>query len=307
MPYSLRRFSFKAMGSPCELQFYDDSRVQARKRARELIQESQRLERKYSRYLEDSFLSQINRSAGASAGITLDEETRKLFDHAATCYHLSDGLFDVTAGILRNVWNFRLPQLPDPARLSALLAVIGFDKLRWQHQTLFLAAGMEVDFGGIVKEYAADAVSRLARELGIAHGLVNLGGDFSVIGSKPDGSPWPVGIANPRQPKAMMARIDLLDGGLASSGDYARGFVLDGKRYSHILNPKTGWPCSGLRAVSVAANLCTVAGSFATIAMLKEEQDALNWLEESGLPYVYMDSSEEIKGPALQTAAPDEY
>ena len=78
MPYSLRRFSFKAMGSPCELQFYDDSRVQARKRARELIQESERLERKYSRYLEDSFLSQINRSAGASAGITLDEETRKL-------------------------------------------------------------------------------------------------------------------------------------------------------------------------------------------------------------------------------------
>jgi thiamine biosynthesis lipoprotein len=106
----------------------------------------------------------------------------------------------------------------------ALLALIGFDKLCWQHQTLYLAPGMEVDFGGIVKEYAADAVTRLAREIGIAHGLVNLGGDFSVIGSKPDGSPWPVGIANPRQPKAMMARIDLLDGGLASSGDYARGF-----------------------------------------------------------------------------------
>ena len=125
-----------------------------------------------------------------------------------------------------------------------------------------------------------------------------------MIGSKPDSSPWPVGIANPRQPEAMMARINLRDGGLASSGDYERSFVLDGKRYSHILNPKTGWPSSGLRAVSVAANLCTVAGSFATIAMLREEQSALAWLEDSGLPYVYMDSSEEIKGPALQAAAP---
>lgn len=304
MPYSLRRFSFKAMGSPCDLQFYDDSRIQARKRARELIKETQRLEQKYSRYQEDSFLSQINQSAGASAGISIDEETRKLFDHAETCFKLSDGLFDVTAGILRHAWNFRSPQLPDPAQLNDLLALIGFDKLRWQRQTLYLAAGMEVDFGGIVKEYAADAVARLACELGIAHGLVNLGGDFSVIGSKPDGAPWPVGIANPRQPETMMARIDLRDGGLASSGDYERCFVLDGNRYSHILNPKTGWPSSGLRAVSVAANLCTVAGSFATIAMLKEEQDALNWLEESGLSYVYMDSGEDIKGPALQATAP---
>lgn len=304
MPYSLRRFSFKAMGSSCELQFYDESRIQARKRARELILETQRLENKYSRYQAGSFLSQINQSAGARAGISIDQETRKLFDHAKTCFNLSDGLFDVTAGILRKAWDFRSPQLPDPAQLNALLALIGFEKLRWQRETLYLAAGMEVDFGGIVKEYAADAVTRLARELGIAHGLVNLGGDFSVIGSKPDGSAWPVGIANPKQPKEMMARIDLVDGGLASSGDYERNFVLDGKRYSHILNPKTGWPCSGLRAVSVAANLCTVAGSFATIAMLNEERDALIWLEESSLPYVYMDSSEAIKGPALQATAP---
>ena len=85
-----------------------------------------------------------------------------------------------------------------------------------------------------------------------------------------------------------MAKLDLQFGGLASSGDYARYFVHAGNRYSHILNPKTGWPCRGLRAVSVAASLCTVAGSMATIAMLKDEQDAISWLEDSGVAFVYM-------------------
>ena len=97
-----------------------------------------------------------------------------------------------------------------------------------------------------------------------------------------------------------MAKIDLLDGGLASSGDYERFFMHEGTRYSHILNPKTGWPSSGLRAVSVAANLCTVAGSVATIAMLKEEHEAISWLQESGLSHVYMDGEEAVSGVGLK-------
>jgi thiamine biosynthesis lipoprotein len=160
---------------------------------------------------------------------------------------------------------------------------------------------MTVDFGGIVKEYAADAVAKLARTLGVAHGLINLGGDFAVIGPQLDGQAWTVGVANPKQEQSLMAKIDLLDGGLASSGDYERFFMHEGKRYSHILNPKTGWPSSGLRAVSVAANLCTVAGSVATIAMLKEESDAIAWLQESGLSHVYMDSNEEVSGVGLKS------
>ena len=300
MPASLRRFSFKAMGSNCEIQFHAESRIEAKKQARTLIAEAQRLETKYSRYRADSFLTQINQAAGNASGIIVDEETLKLFQHAEACFKQSDGLFDVTAGILREAWDFRKPKLPEQAQLEALRAKIGFDKLQWQEDSLLIPTGVEIDFGGIVKEYAADAVARLARNIGIEHGLVNLGGDFSIIGPKPDDNPWPVGIANPNQPAAMMARIELLDGGLASSGDYERCFVLEGKRYSHILNPKTGWPSDGLRAVSVAANLCTVAGSFATIAMLKPEQEALEWLEESSLPYIYMDSSEQIRGPAIQ-------
>lgn len=296
----LKRFTFKAMGSFCEIQLIHESRITARKVTKALIADVHRLEAKFSRYSEKSYLTAINNSAGNSDGIEIDDETRSLLEHAAACYKHSDELFDITSGVLRKIWNFREGRVPSQDEIDSLLPNIGFDKLTWQDRHLVIPTGMEIDFGGIVKEYAADAAARLGRNLGIQHGLVNLGGDFAVIGHKPEDKPWPIGIADPNDPKSMIARIDVLDGGLASSGDYERCFVYEGKRYSHILNPKTGWPTQGLRAVSVAGNLCTVAGSIATIAMLKPEEEGIKWLQESTLPFVYMDSTQEIKGPALQ-------
>lgn len=288
------------MGSYCEIQLYHESRIEARNVSRELIAEVDRLEKKYSRYQESSFLSAINKSAGSFSGISIDGETKSLFDHATACYKHSDGLFDITSGVLRKIWNFREARVPSQSEIDDCLENIGYERLQWQDDHLLLPANMEIDFGGIVKEYAADAAARLGRKLGIKHGLVNLGGDFAIIGRQPDDQTWPVGIADPNSPQHMMAKIEILDGGLASSGDYERCFLHEGKRYSHLLNPRTGWPTEGLRAVSVAANLCTVAGSMATIAMLKPEAEGITWLEESTLPYVYMDSNEQISGPALQ-------
>ncbi len=288
------------MGSYCEVQLYHESRIEARNVSRELIREVNRLETKYSRYQASSFLSTINNSAGEPEGINIDAETKSLFDHATACYKHSDGLFDITSGVLRKIWNFREARVPSQDEIDDCLACIGYERLVWQDDRLLLPADMEIDFGGIVKEYAADAAARLGRKLGIKHGLVNLGGDFAIIGRKPNDQAWPVGIADPNSPQQMMAKIDILDGGLASSGDYERCFIHEGKRYSHLLNPRTGWPTEGLRAVSVAGNLCTVAGSIATIAMLKPEPEGIAWLEDSTLPYVYMDSTEQIRGPALQ-------
>ena len=125
----------------------------------------------------------------------------------------------------------------------------------------------------------------------VQYGLINLGGDIAIVGNKPDGIAWKVGITDPRGTKTEIASIDIYSGGLATSGDYKRYFIYEGKRYSHILNPKTGFPCAGLRAVSVAANLCTVAGSIATIAMLKDEPEAIKWLNDLGVPFVAMDSN----------------
>ncbi len=299
MEPSLQRFGFQAMGSFCEVQLYDTSRIDAKRLSQVLAAEVVRLENKYSRYRTTSMLSEINFSAGAKLGIKIDTETRNLFEHARACYKQSDGLFDITSGILGRVWDFRSGKIPSQEAIDALLPRIGFDRLKWNRSRLYLPHGMEIDFGGIVKEYAADAVAKRGRDVGIKHGLVNLGGDFAVIGPQPGNKPWQVGVVNPKDHSSLMAKIPLTDGGLASSGDYERCIVHEGKRYSHILNPKTGWPCSGLRAVSVASSLATVAGSIATIAMLKEEADAIKYLEETSLPHVYMTSDETIAGPSM--------
>jgi thiamine biosynthesis lipoprotein len=304
MNLSLKRFSFQAMGSYCEIQIYNESRVNAKRIIRQLAAEVRRLEQKYSRYQPNSLVAEINYSAGNKLGIKIDTETKALFDHALSCFEQSKGMFDITAGVLNRIWDFQSARVPAQVEIDQLLPMIGFNKLNWRKSRLMMPANMEIDFGGIVKEYAADAAAKLARRLGVEHGLVNLGGDFAVIGSQPENRPWTVGVANPKDPDNLMAKIDLVDGGLASSGDYERSFVHENKRYSHILNPKTGWPCTGLRATSVAANLCTVAGSMATIAMLMDEESGLIWLRDCGLPVVTMASDGSIEGVRLKKDQP---
>jgi len=291
------------MGSFCEIQLFAESRIDAKKILSQLTEEVARLEKKYSRFRSDSFLTEINRSAGLKRGIDIDNETQSLLDHAKNCYETSEGLFDVTAAALSQIWDFKNAQIPTQAQIDAAQITLGFHKISWADSRLRLPPDMQIDFGGIVKEYAADSVARLARNLGVNHGLVNLGGDFSVIGAQPDNRPWSTGIIAPDSEQGIMAKIDLLQGGLASSGDYERFFMHEGKRYSHILNPITGWPCAGLRAVSVAANLCTVAGSVATMAMLKDESVAKQWLLDSGLPHVYMDSRETVGGTGMNATS----
>jgi thiamine biosynthesis lipoprotein len=277
------RFSFSAMGSPCELQFYTENDFVAQKIAQQIITDVYRLERKYSRYRADSFLSKMNEVAVSGGSIHVDEETAGLLNYAQTCYELSDGLFDITSGILRQAWRFDSPALPDDKIIQSLLAKIGWQKLRWENSTLtFLHAEMEIDFGGIVKEYAADRAATLCLNAGISHGIVNLGGDIKIIGAHPDGKPWRVGIQHPRDKTKVWKTLKLKTGALASSGDYERCIVIDGVRYGHILNPKTGYPVRYLAAVSVVADLCVVAGSAATIAMLKEK-DGEKWLKSLGL------------------------
>tara|TARA_B110000858_G_scaffold198483_2_gene265551 strand:- start:2698 stop:3609 length:912 start_codon:yes stop_codon:yes gene_type:complete len=299
MKLTPQHFSFKAMGSFCEIQLFDESRVHAKNIVKKLADEVARLEKKYSRFREDSFLSEINSSAGNKLGLAIDDETQSLFMHALNCFEQSDGLFDITTAALNKIWDFKKALVPSQSQIDTARAHVGLNKISCKNSHIHLPLNMQIDFGGIVKEYAADSVARLARSLGVEHGLVNLGGDFSVIGPQPDDKPWTVGVSSPISASGIMAKIDLEDGGLASSGDYERFFMHEGKRYSHILNPITGWPSNGLRAVSIAANLCSVAGSVATIAMLKEEHEAKTWLEGSGLAYVYMDSEEMIGSAGL--------
>jgi len=285
------------MGSPCELHLHAASEEQVASIAEAAVAEVKRLEQKYSRYRDDSVTAAINRSAGDSRGLEVDGETAGLLDYAAVGFEQSGGLFDITSGILRRAWDFESKRVPDQDELDALTACIGWQKLVWERPRLVLpCAGMELDFGGFVKEYAADRVAELCREMGLRHGLVDLGGDLCVVGPHPDGGPWKVGVRHPRRPECAMATVQIAWGGIASSGDYERFMVVDGRRYGHILCPRTGRPVEGLASVSVLADHCLVAGTASTIAMLKGRREGPAWLDELGLPNLRMDQDERISG-----------
>ena len=290
------RSEFKAMGTPCDIQLFARNKGEAKHATDATIADAQRLEALYSRYKADSFLSEINRVAAIGGSIRVDDETASLLDYAVTCYEQSDGLFDITSGILRSAWKFDQGKLPEQALIDGLLENVGWHKVVWKRPVLgFSIPGMEIDFGGVVKEYAVDRAAALCYGLGIRHGVINLGGDIKVIGPRDDGSPWRVGIRHPRSKDALLDTISLYKGALASSGDYERYIMVDGVRYGHVLNPKTGWPVRHLAAVSVIGDFCVVAGSASTIAMLKEDQGT-EWLQDLGLPHLWVDIHGETGG-----------
>ena len=284
------------MGSPCEAQLFASSEKDAAAAFEAVVGEVERLEQLYSRYRADSFLSEINRAAASGAAIEVDAETALLLDYADTCFRESKGLFDISSGILRRAWDFKAGKAATEQELASLLPLVGWDKIRWDRPTLaFWVAGMELDLGGVVKEYAVDRASSLLLERGLTSGFVNLGGDVRVLGPRPGGERWRVGIRHHRNRGGVAALVEMDRGALASSGDYERCIVIDGVHYGHILNPTTGWPTRTLAAVSVVADLCLVAGSAATIAMLKDE-GGIAWLEALGLRYRWSKVSGETGG-----------
>jgi FAD:protein FMN transferase len=283
-------FEFEAMSSGCEIRLEGADRFALNAAAQCAINEVRRIEVTYSRYRADSIVSRINAAAGSGVGIAVDDETASLLTFADQLYALSDGLFDITSGVLRRAWDFRARTLPDRAVLQGLLPLIGWSQVeRKDGQVHLPRAGMEIDFGGFGKEYAADRAMAVLAAAGLRHGFVNLGGDIRVLGPRADGSAWRFAIAHPRQEGATVAHIDMLDGALASSGDYERFFELNGKRYCHIFDPRSGWPVERWSSVSVTAPVCVAAGALSTIAMLKGAH-ALQFLGSQCTSYFALDT-----------------
>jgi thiamine biosynthesis lipoprotein len=259
---------FKAMASPCEVLLDTPDLSQARRLGEIAATEAWRIERKYSRYRDDSVITRLNRSAGRP--VALDQETALLLQFAARCHELSDGAFDITSGVLRRAWRFDgTGAVPEAAQVQALLRHVGFDRLVFSDGKLVVPQGMELDFGGIGKEYAVDrALALVAAEFDGAV-LVNFGGDIAANQAPVDG-PWQVGVERPDAHGQARLLLDFSRGGLATSGDTHRFFEHSGKRYGHILDVRTGWPIQDApRSVTVAAGSCVEAGMIATLAMLQ--------------------------------------
>ncbi len=260
---------FQALGGPCEVLVDTDDRDEAARALGTAAREARRIEIAFSRYLEDSIVQRINRSAGEP--VTVDEETTALLEYAATCHAASGGLFDITSGVLRRVWRFDgSERIPDPAAVAELLPYVGWNHVTWEPPRITLPAGMEIDLGGIGKEYAVDlAAALVAREVRSAF-VVNFGGDLFANRAQRGGRPWAVGVDDPGHTgESMIHRIELERGGLATSGDARRFVMRNGRRLGHILDPRTGWPVEDApRSVTVIAGTCLEAGTLSTIAFL---------------------------------------
>jgi len=259
--------TFSAMASPCEVHIAGADRTLALRTVRSVAGEARRIEQKFSRYVEGNIVDLINRSEGEP--VSVDEETARLLDYASELHTLSEGRFDITSGILRRVWRFDGgSEIPSKRDVNALLDAIGWHRVVWQRPTIRLEKSMQIDLGGIGKEYAVDRAAALAEQCG-ASCLVNFGGDLRAQGAGPDGLGWLVGIEAIKATQGVANMIRLRHGGIATSGDTYRYLIREGKRYGHILDPTTGWPVEDApRSVTVAADTCTEAGMLATFAML---------------------------------------
>jgi FAD:protein FMN transferase len=276
---------FVAMACPCEVLIESAPEATARRVLEAVADCAWRIEQKFSRYRTDSVVHRINDSAGHA--IDVDEETANLLDFAATLTGLSEGRFDITSGVLRRAWTFDGgDRVPSQQQIDDLLEFVGWEKIEWRRPRLVMRSGMQIDFGGIGKEYAVDEAARLAEAA--APGLsclINFGGDVAVRNARQDGQPWRVGVESATRTDTAARIVHLQRGALATSGDSRRFVYRDGHRYSHILDARTGWPVRNApHSITVAADTCTQAGTLTTLAMLKGA-DAEDLLKASGMQY----------------------
>lgn len=296
------RVIFDAMACRCEI-LVAGEHGNVQYATREAVSEVRRIEAKYSRYRADSVVSQINAAAGRREAVAVDDETAGLLNFAARIYIQSDGLFDVTSGVLRRAWDFRAARIPSQEELHVLLALVGWNDVAWDGRSVLLTRhGMEVDFGGFGKEYAADRTHAVLARHGIRHGFINLGGDIRALGPRPDGEAWTFAIQHPRQRDGVCAQVRLAEGALATSGDYERFFITpEGRRCCHILDPRSGQPVAHWQSVSVVAPVCVGAGALSTMAMLMGAR-ASAFLRDQGVAFLLVDEKGDIYAHDIDSA-----
>jgi len=274
---------FDAMASPCEILIETHDYALAKKLVQIAADEAWRIEQKFSRYRNDNILYHIHHACGEP--VEVDDELTPLLNFAEQCYQLTDGMFDITSGILRRAWKFDCSDnIPTHRTIDELRSLIGWEKVSWQPPFISLPVGMELDLGGIGKEYAVDRAALLISQVSDIAILINFGGDLYATKPPKSRESWQVGIES-IDGWNKTGVIKIKSGGIATSGDARRYLERDGIRYSHVLNPKTGWPVEeGPKSVTVAAPRCIDAGFLSTTAMLNGKE-AKSFLEVQEVQY----------------------
>ena len=268
----LRRLTFAALGTTCEVQYACDDPAVAGGFERAAVGWVQAFEAKYSRFRPDSLVSRINAAAGRE-WVEVDAEMEQLMKLCDSLSFLTQGVLDPTMLPLIKLWNYKAerPAIPSEAAIKAAQRLVGWSRVQRAPGRVFLPEpGMALDFGGFGKEYAVDIVAQIAGFHGIACVLVDFGHDLRSIGHPPGRPAWHIGLEDPRQPGRTAGSIALTGNrGVASSGDYVRQFTIEGRRFGHIIDPRTGWPvANGCTQATVVAGTCLHAGVLSTTAFV---------------------------------------
>jgi thiamine biosynthesis lipoprotein len=281
----LRALRWAALGTECFIQHACDNPETSRAFEQAAQSWVTRFEAKYSRFRPDSLVSRINTAAGRD-WVEVDEEMERFLDLSGSVFAMSSGLLDVTALPLMRLWDYKaaVPRIPSAAEIAAAKRLVGWPKVeRAKGRVRLPEAGMALDFGGWGKEYAVDVVAEIARQHRITSALVDFGHDLRAVGSAPGKPGWHIGLEDPAQPgNTCWGSLAITDRGVASSGDYRRGFTIDGVRYGHIVDPRTGRPVAhGARQVTVIAKTCVQAGVLSTTAFIMQPAEGIRFIQDS--------------------------
>lgn len=288
------------MGNRFDLGIVSEDSTDANAGLAEAVEEIKRVERLLTTFDERSQTNQINANAGI-APVEVDQEVFDLIARAQKIANLTQGAFDLSYGSLdKRLWNFdqEMTALPNPIEAQKSVQLIDYQSIILDsvHQTVFLRKkGMRIGFGGIGKGYAADRAKKILVNLGFQHGVVNASGDMIAWGLNERGLPWQVAIVDPDDPTKTIAHFDLTNAAVATSGNYEKFVMIAGKKYSHTINPKTGYPIQGIKSVSVFAPVAELADALTTpIAVMGVEVglDLVNQL--NGINCVIIDDDNRI-------------
>ena len=277
--------AMKLMGNHFELSVVGPEDAWAMEKIDTGVREIQRIERLLTTYNEDSETSLINRNAG-SAPVQVSKETFDLIERSIRISRITQGAFDITYGSVdRRLWNFdtTMQSLPDKETARQLMRLINYRNIILDpvNRTVLLKEkGMRIGFGGIGKGYAAERAKAVMRESGVTSGVVNASGDLTAWGYQPDGEPWTIGIVNPNAAGQIFSMLNVTDMALATSGNYEKYITIDGKRYSHTINPRTGLPVTGIKSVTILCPNAEIADAMATPVMIMGIRAGLDMINQ---------------------------
>ena len=257
------------MGNAFEITVVCEEEVAADCYMQLAMDEIRRIERLLTTFDQSSQTSQVNGNAGLVPTV-VDREVFDLIERSIRISNLTDGAFDITYGSVdKSLWNFdrNMTKLPDAATAKSMVRLINFRNIllnKTESSVMLKEKGMRIGFGAIGKGYAAEMAKRLLQHCGVASGVINASGDISTWGTQANGAPWTIGIADPNNAAVPFSYLNISDMAIATSGNYEKFVMIDGKRYSHTINPKTGLPVSGIKSVTIICPNAEIADAMAT-------------------------------------------